>query len=113
MTMSVGIIGFPIRHTVSPAFQQAAFDHHRVSARYDVWETPPDDLERRVADLRAVTMLKTVSPVDFVEVELAPLAGLVLAIEVDRALVREEYFADAVVGRRLRTSSWLGVIPLP
>ncbi len=57
MTMSVGIIGFPIRHTVSPAFQQAAFDHHRVSARYDVWETPPDDLERRVADLRAGPLL--------------------------------------------------------
>ena len=57
MNRRVGIIGFPLRHTVSPAFQQAAFDHHGLPARYEVWETPPDDLERRVAELRSEPLL--------------------------------------------------------
>ena len=53
MTGRVGIIGYPLRHTVSPVFQQAALDHHALPPRYEVWETPPDDLARRVAELRA------------------------------------------------------------
>ena len=27
MTYRVGLIGYPIRHSVSPVFQQAALDH--------------------------------------------------------------------------------------
>ena len=49
----VGIIGYPLGHSVSPAFQQAAFDHHGLDARFEVWETPPDALREVVAGLHA------------------------------------------------------------
>ncbi len=52
MTLHVGIIGFPVGHSVSPAFQQAAFDHLRLDARYERWETPPDRLREVVERLR-------------------------------------------------------------
>ena len=52
MTQRVGIIGYPLRHTVSPAFQQAALDHYGLDVRYEVWETPPGGLAERIAALR-------------------------------------------------------------
>ena len=48
-----GIIGYPLGHSVSPAFQQAAFDHHGLDVRFEVWETPPDSLREVVTGLRA------------------------------------------------------------
>ena len=52
MTMQLGVIGHPLSHTVSPAFQQAALDHHAISATYSAWPTPPDRLADTVARLR-------------------------------------------------------------
>ncbi|MCZ6789806.1 MAG: shikimate dehydrogenase [Chloroflexi bacterium] len=49
----VGIIGYPLGHSVSPAFQQAAFDHHGLDVRFEVWETPPDALGGVVTGLRS------------------------------------------------------------
>ena len=40
----VGIIGYPIRHSASPAFQQAALDHCGVDAAFTAWEVAPEDL---------------------------------------------------------------------
>lgn len=37
----VGLIGYPLKHSISPAFQQAAFDYHALPVRYEAWETPP------------------------------------------------------------------------
>ena len=53
MTARVGIIGYPLRHSLSPAFQQAAFDHYGMDVRFHTWETPPDRLARMVDELRA------------------------------------------------------------
>ncbi len=53
----VGIIGYPLGHSVSPAFQQAAFDALGIAARYEAWETPPERLAERVARLREPAML--------------------------------------------------------
>ena len=52
-----GIIGYPLGHSVSPAFQQAAFDHHGLDVRFEVWETPPDALREVVTGLRAPDVL--------------------------------------------------------
>ena len=49
----VGIIGYPLGHSVSPTFQQAAFDYHGLDVRFEVWETPPDALREVVTGLRA------------------------------------------------------------
>lgn len=46
-----GIIGYPVRHSVSPAFQQAAFDHLCLNILYKLWETPPEHLAPRFLEL--------------------------------------------------------------
>ncbi len=57
MTSRVGIIGYPLGHSISPAFQQAAFDELEIDARYETWATPPDELAERVESLRADDVL--------------------------------------------------------
>lgn len=47
-----GVIGYPLEHSLSPVFQQAAFDHLGLAVRYEAWPTPPEGLAERVADLR-------------------------------------------------------------
>lgn len=53
----VGIIGFPVAHSLSPRMQQAAFDACGIAARYALWETEPAALPARIAGLRAPEML--------------------------------------------------------
>lgn len=53
----VGILGFPLGHTLSPVFQQAALDYLGLDVLYKVWETPSDALASKVASLRAKDML--------------------------------------------------------
>ena len=52
MAKRVGIIGYPIRHSISPVFQQAALDHHSVDATYQAWEVTPEGLGDFIASLR-------------------------------------------------------------
>lgn len=53
MTARVGLIGDPVAHSVSPAFQQAALDALGIDARYEAWRTAESELAERVAMLRA------------------------------------------------------------
>ena len=53
---SIGIIGYPARHSLSPIFQQAAFDEMKLNLQYEVWETPPDGLESLVASMRSANV---------------------------------------------------------
>jgi len=57
MTSRVGIIGYPLGHSISPAFQQAAFDELKIDARYETWATPADELVERIESLRADDVL--------------------------------------------------------
>ncbi|MFO8100556.1 MAG: shikimate dehydrogenase [Dehalococcoidia bacterium] len=50
---TVGLIGYPLGHSLSPVFQQAAFDHLKLDIRYELWETPPEKLEEVVNSIRA------------------------------------------------------------
>ena len=43
-TKLIGLIGKPLAHSTSPAFQQAALDHYGIDARYELWETEPEEL---------------------------------------------------------------------
>ena len=52
MTQLAGILGYPLAHSVSPAFQQAAFDFYSLPVRYQAWPTPPEELEKKVDSLR-------------------------------------------------------------
>jgi len=48
----VGVIGYPLGHSLSPVFQQAAFTVMGLDIRYERWETPPERLHEVVASLR-------------------------------------------------------------
>ena len=52
MTRYAGIIGYPLGHSVSPVFQQAAFDELGLDCSYERWPTPPDGLDERFRALR-------------------------------------------------------------
>ena len=51
MSKYIGLIGYPLKHSISPYFQQAALDYHRLDIRYELWETSPAKLQDRVNDL--------------------------------------------------------------
>ena len=53
MGKSLGIIGYPLGHSISPVFQQAALDAAGIDATYEGWETAPEDLARRLASFRS------------------------------------------------------------
>ncbi len=52
MSRRVGLIGYPIKHSISPYFQQAALDYYQLDIRYEAWETVPAQLQDTVNDLR-------------------------------------------------------------
>ncbi len=53
----LGIIGYPIGHSISPRFQQAALDHLGVDHGYQPYEVHPDRVADFVASLRDDTVL--------------------------------------------------------
>ena len=57
MTSEVGIIGYPISHSISPVFQQAAFDHYGLDVRYQIWKINPNHLKQAVVELRQSRVL--------------------------------------------------------
>jgi shikimate dehydrogenase len=52
MSKYIGLIGYPLKHSVSPYFQQAALDYYKLDIRYEAWETTPDKLPDIVKSLR-------------------------------------------------------------
>ena len=52
MNTSLGIIGYPIEHSISPVFQQAALEHCGVAATYRAYPVAPADVGPFVAGLR-------------------------------------------------------------
>jgi shikimate dehydrogenase len=49
----IGLIGDPVEHSLSPAFQQPAFDALNLNVRYELWPTPLSGLPTRLQDIRA------------------------------------------------------------
>ena len=54
---SVGLIGFPVSHSLSPLMQQAAFDELGIAACYILWETRHDQLAEKIDSLRSPVIL--------------------------------------------------------
>jgi shikimate dehydrogenase len=52
MSRYIGLIGYPLKHSISPYFQQAALDYYRLDIRYETWETGPAQLQDIVNNLR-------------------------------------------------------------
>ena len=61
---ALGIIGYPIGHSISPAFQQAALDALQIDAEYRAYAVHPDDVGPFVNSLRsdAVTGINVTVP---------------------------------------------------
>ena len=57
MSSELGIIGFPIGHSISPVFQQAALDHYHIDATYQAWEVSPEQVGEFVQALRRPEVL--------------------------------------------------------
>ena len=57
MAHRLGIIGFPISHSISPEFQQAALDYLGVKATYQAWAVEPDGLAAFIDELRSPKVL--------------------------------------------------------
>ena len=49
----IALLGHPISHSISPMFQQAALDALGIDARYEAWDTTPEDLPATVERLRS------------------------------------------------------------
>lgn len=45
----VGLIGYPVEHSLSPAMHNAAFAHFGLDWHYDLLPTHPDDFDARIA----------------------------------------------------------------
>ena len=52
MTKRIFLIGHPVGHSVSPAFQQAALDHHSIDARYEAMDVLESSLSEAINSLR-------------------------------------------------------------
>ncbi len=48
----LGIIGYPLTHSISAAIQKAGFESLGLEGSYDVLETPPEDLIQRIKYLK-------------------------------------------------------------
>jgi len=59
MLKFIGLIGYPLKHSISPYFQQAALDYYQLDIRYQAWETAPGELEATIAKLREPQNLGT------------------------------------------------------
>ncbi len=57
MNKLVALIGYPLTHSISPFFQQAAFDYYQLGIRYENWEIEPSQLEAAVNRLRQSSIL--------------------------------------------------------
>lgn len=52
MTRALGLLGYPLSHSFSPAIQQAALDHFNLPIQYHLWPAPAERLAAEVDKLR-------------------------------------------------------------
>jgi shikimate dehydrogenase len=57
MMRFVGLIGHKLKHSISPQFQQAAFDYLGLDIRYELWDTEKDELPGVVEGIRDFSKL--------------------------------------------------------
>ena len=53
MTHKTGVIGYPLKHSLSPVFQQAALDYYKLDVSYELWETEAGQLPLVVENMRS------------------------------------------------------------
>lgn len=76
MSKYIGLIGYPVKHSISPYFQQAGLDFYGLGIRYEAWETSPDKLPAVVKNLRKPENLGANVTVPYKETVLPLLDGV-------------------------------------
>ena len=107
MTQYIGLVGYPLGHSVSPVFQQKALDYYGLDICYQAWETPPDELANVVASLNQPDRLGMNVTVPHKEAVLAFLDRTDEAATVSRAvntIVKEN---GSLVGHNTDSSGFL------
>jgi shikimate dehydrogenase len=92
--LRLGLIGFPLGHSLSPALHQAALEHFGLEGSYELLETPSEALAQRVEELKSyqgfnVTLPHKEKILSFLD-EVDPLAreiGAVNTVQIGRRLV--------------------------
>ncbi len=54
---TIALLGHPVAHSISPRFQQAALDALGIDARYEAWDTPPEQLAAHIERFRSGDLL--------------------------------------------------------
>ena len=57
MKKTIALIGHPVVHSISPAFQQAAFDALGLDIHYEAWDVPDIELPEALERLRSNSLL--------------------------------------------------------
>jgi len=57
VTKKVGIIGYPLNHSLSPIFQQAAFDDLNIDLSYEAWPLQLEEIPNFMQNLRVKPIL--------------------------------------------------------
>ena len=52
-TRITGVMGYPVKHSLSPIFQNAAFEHLKLEYIYIPLEVSPENLERAISGIKA------------------------------------------------------------
>jgi len=99
MARSVALLGYPLGHSISPLFQQAAFDYYQLDVRYELWETEPSQLEAAVARLRQPSVLGANVTIPYKE------AVMILLDDVD-GLARDIGAVNSIVNRDGRLTGY-------
>ncbi len=53
----IGLLGYPLSHSISPYFQQAAIDYYKLDIIYQAWEKAPTELREVMEKARAASCL--------------------------------------------------------
>ena len=56
-----GVVGYPVKHSLSPVFQNRAFEHLGLEAVYIPFEVPPEGLEGFIEGLRRIGNLRGIN----------------------------------------------------
>ena len=57
MVREIGIIGYPLGHTLSPRIHESAFDALNLDIKFTVWETELSNLDKIINNLRSNNIL--------------------------------------------------------
>ena len=53
----VGILGYPLGHTLSPVIHEAGYKELKLDIKFNIWEVEPEKLENKVLELREDNIL--------------------------------------------------------